>query len=149
MLTLRDSHHSLQGPGGHSAHGRCAGRDDPQRTRLGFRSQVGDSVRNPHQEVLTAWCTHRSKENDQQALAALSIEGDTWLENVDVEVDRNIRAKKKARNILAAMFGQGPVSGSEELNKVGQCLDYQASEFENALGRTELVDEVDHVLLPR
>lgn len=97
-------------------------------------------------DVFTHWCQTQVKENKIGAIASLSLEGDAWLERIEVEVEGRVRAKKPVKNILASLFGQGSVSGSEELNKVGQCLDYMVSEFAPAIGRKEIADEIDHVL---
>ncbi len=48
----------------------------------------------------------------------MSIEGDAWLERLEVEVETRVLRKKPMKNIFAALMGQGAVSGSEELNKV-------------------------------
>ncbi len=97
-------------------------------------------------EVYSQWCQTQIKEGNAEALNKISIPGDAWLESLELEVEGHVRTKKPTKNILAALFGQGPVSGAEELNKVGQCLDYMTSEIYPALGRKELVDEIDHVL---
>ncbi|MGN6545060.1 MAG: AAA family ATPase [Aureliella sp.] len=97
-------------------------------------------------EAYTEWCQQQVKEDNAAVLASLSVEGDAWLESLEVEVEARVRTKKPIKNMLAALFGQGPVVGSEELNKVGQCLDYMVSEFAPAIGRKDLVDEIDHVL---
>ncbi len=98
-------------------------------------------------EVYTQWCHQLLKEGNAAPLGDVSIEGDAWLETLDVDVDAHVRTKKPAKNLLASLFGQGPVSGSDELNKVGQCLDYMHSDFSTAIGRAELVDEIDQVLM--
>lgn len=98
------------------------------------------------EEVYTHWCQARVKEEDFQALDGMSIEGDAWLECLEVEVETRVRRKRPMKNIFAALMGQGPVSGSEELNKVGQCLDYLVDEYQTAIGRQDIVDEIDHLL---
>ncbi|MCC6510737.1 MAG: ATP-dependent Clp protease ATP-binding subunit, partial [Pirellulaceae bacterium] len=97
-------------------------------------------------EVFTQWCQAQVKDDNAAALAAMSIEGEAWLECLEVEVETRVSSRKPSKNVFAALMGQAPVSGSEELNKVGQCLDYMVSEFETAIGRQDLVDEIDHVL---
>lgn len=98
------------------------------------------------EEVYTHWCQARVKEGDLQPIDDMSIEGDAWLECLEVEVETRVLRKKPMKNIFAALMGQGPVSGSEELNKVGQCLDYMVDEYQTAIGRQEIVDEIDHLL---
>lgn len=100
-------------------------------------------------EVFIQWCQRQVKEDNAAALATLSVEGDAWLESLEVEVEGRVRPKRPLKNILAELFGQAPVSGAEELNKVGQCLDYIVSEFGQAIGRKEIVDEIDQVLRRR
>ncbi len=98
------------------------------------------------EEVYRHWCHARIKEDNLPTLEEMSIEGDAWLERVEVEVETNVARKQPAKNIFAALMGQGKVTGSEELNKVGQCLDYLVEEYQSAIGRRELVDEIDQVL---
>lgn len=98
------------------------------------------------EEVYTHWCQERVKEADLQPMDEMSIEGEAWLECLEVEVETRVLRKKPMKNIFAALMGQTPVSGSEELNKVGQCLDYMADEYQTAIGRQEIVDEIDHLL---
>ncbi len=97
-------------------------------------------------EVYTQWCQGLVKDDNIQPIDDMSIEGDAWLECLEVEVETRVLRKKPLKNIFAALMGQGPVSGSEELNKVGQCLDYMVDEFQPAIGRQEIVEEIDHVL---
>jgi ATP-dependent Clp protease ATP-binding subunit ClpC len=100
-------------------------------------------------QVLGGWAQQRIKENLSEDLALLAGAGDVWVESLEVDVEPRIRPKKKLKNILAAMMGQGPVSGAEELHKVGQCLDYMVSDFDTAIGRQAQVDEIDQVLQRR
>ena len=98
------------------------------------------------EEVYTQWCQARVKEDDLQPIEEMSIEGEAWLECLEVEVETRVLRKQPTKNIFAALMGQGPVSGSEELNKVGTCLDYLVDDYQTAIGRQEIVDEIDHVL---
>ncbi|MGN6133530.1 MAG: AAA family ATPase [Aureliella sp.] len=100
-------------------------------------------------QAIGQWCQQQVKEGNAEALASLSIEGEAWLESLEIEVEGRVRTQKPLKNILAALFGQAPVSGADELSKVGQCLDYLVSEFGTAIGRKEIVDEIDHVLKRR
>ena len=98
------------------------------------------------EEVYTQWCQARVKDEDLQPIEEMSIEGEAWLECLEVEVETRVLRKKPTKNIFAALMGHGPVSGSEELNKVGQCLDYMVDEYQTAIGRQDIVDEIDHIL---
>ncbi len=64
------------------------------------------------------------------AIHRVNVEGDVFVEPIDVEVDTEVDRKKKARNILAALFGGGKTSGNEELHKVGQCMDDLVADFD-------------------
>ncbi|MFO1064491.1 MAG: AAA family ATPase [Pirellulales bacterium] len=100
-------------------------------------------------EVLTEWCSRQLKEGRDISADDLTTEGDVWLESVEVDVEPPKNKPKESKNLLAALLGHGPVSGAEELHKVGHCLDYMVSDFEPAIGRREIVEEIDHVLSRR
>lgn len=100
-------------------------------------------------DVYTSWAQKvlsRDKAEEQPDLSDLDRQGDMWLEPVEVDIEATIQSKKKSKNLFAALFGGEKMSGGEELHKVGHCLDEVADEFEPALGRTEIVDEVEQIL---
>ncbi len=140
------SHRPRQGADHHRAdlrplHGFCY-----HGARCRFRTAELSSLQTRAEEVYTQWCQARVKDEDLRAIEEMNIEGDAWLECLEVEVETRVLRKKPLKNIFAALMGQGSVSGSEELNKVGQCLDYMVDEFQPAIGRGEIVDEIDHIL---
>lgn len=96
-------------------------------------------------EVYTAWAQSQISSSGAN-LPDLEGSSDMSVEVVEVDVESAVRIKKKSSNMLAALFGGEKMVGSEELHKVGQCLDDRAADFESALGREELVDEVDRLL---
>ncbi len=97
-------------------------------------------------EVYSAWATKHIAQGRESAIADIGISGDMWIEPLDIDVETKVRSRKKPKDILAALFGGGKLSGSEELHKVGNCLDDYIDSYTPALGRTELVDEVDRLL---
>ncbi len=97
-------------------------------------------------EVFSAWAQARISAGEESATEEIGDRGDMWIEPLEVDVETAIRGKKKSKNILADLFGDGKTSGSDELHKVGQCQDDLAADFEPALGRTELVDDIDRLL---
>ena len=97
-------------------------------------------------EVYSAWAQERISDGTEFILDGIGGGGEMWVEPLEVEVETTIRDKKKSKNIFAALFGGEASSGSEELHKVGQCLDDLASDYQPALGRSELVGEVDRLL---
>ena len=94
-------------------------------------------------EVYTDWA-QKNLGPKQKAVSEEPI--DMWLETLDVTVETDIKTKKKPKNIFAALFGREKMSGSEELHKVGKCLDDLQNDFDPVLHREGLVDEVDHML---
>lgn len=96
--------------------------------------------------VYTQWAQATLTESGERALEQIGHGGEMWVEPLDVEVETKVRATKKPQDIFAALFGGGKPSGSEELHKVGTCLDDTAETMEVALGRRELVNEVDRML---
>lgn len=97
-------------------------------------------------EVFSAWAQERISDGTEFILDDLGGSGEMWVEPLEVEVETTIRDKKKTKSIFAALFGGEPSSGNEELHKVGQCLDDLASDYLPALGRSELVGEIDRLL---
>ncbi len=97
-------------------------------------------------EVYASWAQSQVTAGTEYLLEDIGKSGEMWIEPLEIEVETTVRAKKKSKNIFAALFGGGKTSGSEELHKVGQCLDDLASDYQPALGRESIVDEVDRLL---
>ncbi|MCA9134663.1 MAG: hypothetical protein KDA45_15955, partial [Planctomycetales bacterium] len=97
-------------------------------------------------EVYSAWAQRKVSEGSEYLLEDIGESGEMWVEPLEVDVETTVRAKKKSDNIFAALFGDGKTSGSEELHKVGQCLDDLASDYPPAIGRQRLVEEMDRLL---
>jgi ATP-dependent Clp protease ATP-binding subunit ClpC len=98
-------------------------------------------------EVYSHWAQDKIGTQLESSLQSISVEGDLWVEPIEVEVETVVQVKKRPKNILAAIFGGGRTSGSEELHKVGQCLDDLVADFETVLGRGDLIEEIDRMLL--
>lgn len=96
--------------------------------------------------VYGEWAQQQIAEGSESIFEDLGAGGDMWVEPLEVEVESTVRDKKRSEDIFAALFGGEASSGSEELHKVGQCLDELASDFQPAFGRSDLVDEVDRLL---
>jgi ATP-dependent Clp protease ATP-binding subunit ClpC len=96
--------------------------------------------------VYTQWAQSVLTESGENALENIGDGGEMWVEPLEIEVETKVRPKKKSKDIFAALFGGGKPIGSEELHKVGTCLDDAADVMDVALGRGELVSEVDHML---
>lgn len=96
--------------------------------------------------VYSEWAQQQIAEGSDAILEDLDAGGDMWVEPLEVEVESTVRDKKRSEDIFAALFGGEASSGSEELHKVGQCLDELASDYQPAFGRSDLVDEVDRLL---
>ncbi len=97
-------------------------------------------------EVYAGWAQTQVSAGDEHLLEEIGSGGEMWVEPLEVEVDTAIRNKKRSKNILAALFGGEQASGAEELHKVGHCLDEMASDYQPALGRRALVEEIDRLL---
>lgn len=97
-------------------------------------------------EVYSAWAQEKISDGTEFILADIGGGGEMWVEPLEVEVETKIRDTKKSKNIFAALFGAEPSSGNEELHKVGQCLDDLAADYQPALGRSELVNEIERLL---
>ncbi len=82
----------------------------------------------------------------ESEMQRLGDSADMWVEPLEVEVQSSVPAKRPSRDILAAMFGGGQTSGSEELHKVGNCLDEALDRLDSAVGRDAQIDEVDRML---
>ncbi len=97
-------------------------------------------------EVYTQWAQSQIADGNEFVLEGIGTGGEKWIEPLEVEVETTVKQKKKAKNIFAALFGSERISGSEELHKVGQCLDDFVNDYQPAIGRSDLVDEVDRLL---
>jgi ATP-dependent Clp protease ATP-binding subunit ClpC len=113
---------------------------------VAFEAESLDDLESRAIEVYSAWATQHIAKGRSSLIADVSVAGDAWIEPLDVNVETKVRARKQPKDILAALFGGGKLSGSEELHKVGSCLDDYADSYEPALGRVELVEEVDRLL---
>lgn len=98
-------------------------------------------------EVFSAWAQEKISDGSEYILDEIGRGGDMWVEPLEVDVETTVHDKKKSKDLFAALFGSETSSGSEELHKVGQCLDDLASDYQPALGRGDLVDEVERLLL--
>lgn len=97
-------------------------------------------------EVYTQWAQSQVSEGNGFVLEGVGSGGEMWVETLEVEVETTVKHKAKSKNILAALFGSERISGNEELHKVGQCLDEFVNDYQPAIGRSELVGEVDRLL---
>lgn len=97
-------------------------------------------------EVYASWAQSQVNAGTEFLLEDIGKSGEMWIEPLEIEVETTVRVKKKTKNIFAALLGGGTASGSEELHKVGQCLDDLANDFQAAIGRAAIVDEVDRLL---
>ncbi len=97
-------------------------------------------------EVYSHWAQAKIGTHLESLIQSANVEGDVWVEPIEVDVETTVRTRKRRKNILAAIFGSEKTSGSEELHKVGQCLDDLAADFETVVGRDELINEIDRML---
>ncbi len=97
-------------------------------------------------EVLAKWCTDWLADHPDTELPDLNVAGDTWVEPVDLDLT-SMERKKKKNNPFAALMGSSKMRGDDELRKTGRCLDDLASEYSRAVGREELVDKLDQILM--
>lgn len=96
--------------------------------------------------VYSNWAQSKINGGLETALQSIGVEGDVWVEPIEVDVENFVEGKKKSKNILAAIFGTGKLNGSDELHKVGQCLDDRMADFDTVIGRDEIINEVDLML---
>lgn len=96
--------------------------------------------------VYSHWAQEKIGRRQEAMLQSISVEGDLWIEPLEIEVETTVDNAKPPKNILAAIFGGTKSSGSEELHKVGQCLDDMTSDFDPVFGRDAFIDEVDRML---
>lgn len=113
---------------------------------VAFEAETLDELEARAIEVYSAWATQHIAKGRNSVIADVGVHGDAWIEPLDINVETKVRARKQPKDILAALFGGGKLSGSEELHKVGSCLDDYADSYEPALGRSDLVDEVERLM---
>jgi len=96
--------------------------------------------------VYAHWAQEKLGLRQEALLQSISVEGDLWIEPLEIEVETAVNNMKPPKNILAAIFGGTKSSGSEELHKVGQCLDDMSGDFDIVIGRDAFINEVDRML---
>ncbi len=96
--------------------------------------------------VFSHWAQEKISQRQETLLTSVSVEGDLWIEPLEIEIDNVVKTEKRPKNILAAIFGGAKTSGSDELHKVGQCLDDLVADFSPVIGRDRIVNEVDRML---
>lgn len=96
--------------------------------------------------VYAHWAQEKLTLRQEAMLQSISVEGDLWIEPLEIEVETSVKNTKTSKNILASIFGGSKSSGSEELHKVGQCLDDLSDDFEMVIGRDMFINEVDRML---
>lgn len=97
-------------------------------------------------EVYSHWAQEKLGLRQEALLQSVSVEGDLWIEPIEIEVETAVKSNKPPKNILAAIFGGTKTSGSEELHKVGQCLDDISGDFDVVIGREKFIHEIDRML---
>lgn len=105
-----------------------------------------DDLESRASTVYSRWAQEKIGLRQEAMLQSISVEGDLWIEPIEIEVETAVDKDVPSKNILAAIFGGSKSSGSEELHKVGQCLDDMTSDFDLVLGRDEFIEEIDRML---
>jgi ATP-dependent Clp protease ATP-binding subunit ClpA len=111
-----------------------------------FEVESLDELESRASAVYTHWAQTKIGLRQVEMLQFVSVEGDLWIEPIEVDVETAVNNTRPPKNILAAIFGGTKSSGSEELHKVGQCLDDMTADFEHVIGRDALINEVDRML---
>jgi hypothetical protein len=88
-----------------------------------FEVESLDDLESRASAVYTHWAQEKIGRRQEALLQMISVEGELWIEPIEIEVETTVNNARPPKNILAAIFGGAKSSGSEELHKVGQCLD--------------------------
>ncbi len=118
----------------------------PSLPDLWFELQNLEELESRATEVYTRWCQESLQDNPSEPLPEMMLQGDAWIEPLDLDLSSLERKKRKRPGSLAAMFGTAKMRGDEELRKVGRCLDDVASEYQSAIGRNEIVEHLERLL---
>ena len=113
---------------------------------VSFEVSSLDDLESRALEVYTHWAQQKLGLRQEALLQSISVEGDLWIEPLEIEVETAVNTNKPPKNILAAIFGGTKSSGSEELHKVGQCLDDVSGDFDVVIGRDAFINEIDRML---
>ena len=111
-----------------------------------FEVESLDELSSRASTVYAHWAQEKIGLRQEAMLQLISVEGDSWIEPIEVEVETAVNNAKPPKNILAAIFGGTKSSGNEELHKVGQCLDDMTADFNEVIGRDEFINEMDRML---
>ena len=111
-----------------------------------FEIESLDELSSRASAVYAHWAQEKIGLRQEAMLQLISVEGDSWIEPIEVEVETAVNNAKPPKNILAAIFGGTKSSGNEELHKVGQCLDDMTADFNEVIGRDEFINEMDRML---
>jgi ATP-dependent Clp protease ATP-binding subunit ClpA len=89
----------------------------------------------------------RKQENVALHLAPLARKHQTWITNIDLEIDTRQELKKPAEKFFALLGGAQEFHGGHELQRVGRCLDWRYPDgLHRARRREELASRLEELL---
>jgi ATP-dependent Clp protease ATP-binding subunit ClpC len=121
----------------------------PHVAEVWFEVHRGETVRDRAAAVYQQHFRRlRRKQEDLDAhLAPLGRKQQTWIANIDLEVDARQELKKPVESFFALLGGAQQFHGGHELQRVGRCLDWRYPDsLHRAMHREELASRLEELL---
>ncbi len=93
---------------------------------LWFEIHRGETLADRAVEVLSHHFRQKERREGSDALKpeAFSINGKAWVTTLEISITPPVLAKLPVQNLFALLGSAEEVTGAQELNRVGRCLDY-------------------------
>ena len=115
---------------------------------LWFEVHKGQTLRDRATEVFTHYFKEKEKEDTGNFdLEKYSLKGRAWVTTLDIEIEQIGSGIRKGSKKQIFMGPAEKLSGAEELEAVGECLDWlYPDELDRAILREDHVDELSRLL---
>ncbi len=115
---------------------------------LWFDLERGQSLSERATNVLTRYFRELEKQTGHEFdPEPYSLKGEAWLVDLELDIITPLVSEPRKPSLFALLGGQEVLSGAEELQKVGRCLNWQyPDDLDRAILRVEEVSELARLL---
>jgi ATP-dependent Clp protease ATP-binding subunit ClpC len=115
----------------------------PSVTGLWFELNAGEDLAFKTEEVLREHFRAKEREGEESDAIEGQLTGKASLNTIDLEINLPTSWKTEKVSLFSLLGGPKKLSGREELERVGHCLDWDyPDELQRAMRRDKLVEEV-------
>ncbi len=119
----------------------------PSIPALWYCIERGEKVQERTISATTEYLKTIERKRGSCKLASYDTPKRAYTTTIDMEVDLPAKAKKKEITPLAFFAGSSDISGAEEIEKVGRCLNMlYADDLERAYERNDEIEEIEKLL---